>query len=128
MTAPYKKRAKAGWNRDKKQSNRDERAYEAVEVAEQALEETKHKSKVKVLSSEEKAIKAKIRSIRWAVKLSRGNGIESLNRHGDNWMDSLYQEYYQKAKKAIPELEKLLSDDRLSNKLRREIEEILSKV
>jgi len=32
MTAPYKKRAKSGWNHDKEQSNKDERAFEKREI------------------------------------------------------------------------------------------------
>lgn len=39
MTAPYKKRAKAGWNNDKEQSNKDERAYAKRELVELTSEE-----------------------------------------------------------------------------------------
>jgi hypothetical protein len=39
MTAPYKKRAKAGWNSDKKQSNKDERVFEKHEIRTISYEE-----------------------------------------------------------------------------------------
>ena len=47
MTAPYKKRALAGWNHDKKQSNRDERQYEPNDIQDQVAEESKVLAKPK---------------------------------------------------------------------------------
>lgn len=53
MTAPYKKRAKSGWNNDKDQSNKDERSFEKQEIVEltcetffEVMDEIEHNDKV----------------------------------------------------------------------------------
>lgn len=130
MTAPYKKRAKAGWNRDKAQSNRDERQYEAKDVEDHMAEETRRGPAKKKLSYKEREVKAMISDIRWALKIARGKGLESLKQSGtepDSWMRSYYQRYYQLAMRAIPKLKVVANDADLPSKVRRQIAEILEK-
>lgn len=130
MTAPYKKRAKAGWcggKAYKKEANRSERIYESEDVAEQEREIEKHFKAKSKPSENERKIKQLLRDIKTALKISRGD-IESLNVHGDSWLDGMMQEYYQKCKKAVPILQKHLEETEMTNKLRRNIEEILEKL
>lgn len=128
MTAPYKKRALAGWNHDKKQSNKDERQVEPLDIKEQLAETHKAKpSKTKKNSKDKHAINL-VRNMRNALKFGDGY-VHTLKakavKQNDSWFGSFYMEYYQKAKKAMPELQVLVDDQELSGKTRRLIRDIL---
>lgn len=126
MTAPYKKRAKAGWNNDKAAANRSERIYEPKDVSEQLAEETPHKAKKKPSRGEKKLLNM-LRDVKWAIKFSRGD-IENLNVHDGTWSGSMKQERYQLCKRAVPYFQEELKRDDLDNKLRRRIEEALERL
>jgi len=131
MTNPYKKRAKAGWNSDKKESNRAERNYEETDIDDQLAETTKVGAKTKKAKSskEDKKLLSIVRDLRFCVKLSGGD-VESLSKASKNrdWFDSIRQSYYQKCRKGIPELKKALENKDLDKKVRKQIEEVLDKV
>jgi hypothetical protein len=125
MTAPYKKRAKAGWSSDKKESNRSERSYEEVEISEQVVETTKVGSNKKPkLSWKERQVKNMLSDLKYAFKLSKGN-IEDLNKHTDSWSGSWRQSYYQKCKKYLPMIKNTVKDEDLSNKVKKQMNEVL---
>lgn len=127
MTAPYKKRAKAGWNSDKEVANRSERAYEEVDINDQVAETTKVGSKKKPkLSWKEKEIKRMLQDLKYAHKLSKGN-IEDLNykESRDSWSNQIRQVYYQKVKKYLPRIKLVVNDEDISNKVKKHMREIL---
>jgi hypothetical protein len=130
MTAPYKKRALAGWNHDKKQSNKDERKIEPKEVAEQLNETVKPQGKRTKKNSKEKKVQAMCRAVKWALK--RGDGrVDSLKFKAlreDGWFRSHYERMYQDCKNKLPQLKEMVDDQELSSKVRRQIREILDSV
>ena len=130
MTNPYKKRAKAGWNSDKKESNRAERNYEETDIDDQLAETTKVGAKTKKAKSskEDKKLLSIVRDLRFGIKFSGGN-IENLNQAkiGGDWYNRIRQSYYQKCKKGVPELKKALENKDLDKKVRKQIEEVLDK-
>ena len=129
MTAPYKKRALAGWNHDKKQSNRDERQYEPNDIQDQVAEESKVLAKPKNKPTKtDKNITRSISNLRYALK--RGGGsIEALKDKADkapsSWSTGWYMKMYQDAKKEIPELRELLQNPEIKPKIKRQIQELL---
>jgi hypothetical protein len=132
MTAPYKKRAKAGWNTDKTQSNRDERNYEPVDVAEQVAETSKLRKVTdkKKPSKLEREVKKALDDVKWALRWTTDGDIESLRNPPEamnQWSRNYRQELYQAAKKSLPKLHEYLKME-LPNKLRKHILEVLEKV
>lgn len=134
MTAPYKKRALSGWNHDKKQSNRDERQYEQVDIDEQTSETSSVSKKVnaKKHNKREKEISRALSTIRWALKMARGdiNALkaraveESKNKSSWNYMTR----YYNEVRLLSVKLDIWLKDENISPKLRRHIEEVKDKL
>jgi hypothetical protein len=120
----YKKLSKKNWNRDKKTGNKLIRAIQKQDIAEQGLEVEKHVKGKQKLSSDEKKLKQMAQDLIHIIKLSRGD-IESLNRQGDDWLSRTFQSRYQRYKKIVPALREALKGE-LDNKLRRQIEEVLS--
>lgn len=131
MTAPYKKRAKSGYNTDKTISNRSERKFEETEIKEQLSDETKvgpKPAKPKV-SNFEKSIKKELSDLKWAIKGTRGLGLENLiKRNQGDYFSSHYHELYRRAKLAIPVLEKALDNPECSSKVKKLIKDLLQKV
>jgi hypothetical protein len=130
MTAEYKKIAKQGWSKDKKQSNRKLRNHEPIEIAEQLSEESPVRKVVKK-SYNEKDITRTLSSLRYIHKfvLRHCSGdVDKLKFPDINseWFSGVRQEYYQKYKKLIPEVTKLLERDDLPSKVRRQVIEVLT--
>jgi hypothetical protein len=124
MTAPYKKRAKAGWSSDKKESNRSERAYEKTDVNDQVAETTKVVNKKPKISWKEKQIKNMLRDLKYAYRLSKGN-IEDLKKYTDSWSSNWRQGYYQKCKKYLPMIKLTANDEDVSNKIKKQMKEVI---
>jgi len=131
MTAPYKKRAKSGWNTDKHESNRGERTYEPTDIEEQLSEESKLSpvQQKKKPNKSEKKVKPLISDLKWALKWARGKGLRSLIEQTDqSYFSSHRQSLYQRAKKALPTLREGVNNPELSNKVKKHIRELLEQV
>jgi hypothetical protein len=141
MTAPYKKRALGGWNHDKKQSNKDERSYEAKDIKDQTTDIPSTKgspikeinAKYKQINSKnnkEKQVQRTIRSVNWALKRCGGKvlNLKVKAAEVDGWLKSYYERLFKDCKNGIPELKKLVDDQELSSKIRRQIREVLDAV
>lgn len=132
MTAPYKKRAKAGWSSDKDESNKAERAYEPDDIADQVSEKSLVSAVVtkKKPSKREKEIKKHINDLKWALKWARGKGLESLKEYkdGDAYFGSHKLELYRDAKKALPILREEVNKLDLPSKIKKHIRELLDQV
>lgn len=133
MTAPYKKRAKAGWNSDKTLSNKSERRFEEVEIKEQLSNESKIQSasEKKPKSKIEESIKTHLSSMKWAIRSSKGLGLENLltqsRAQQGGYFAGHYSELYRSAKLAQPILEQALNDPELPSKIKKLIKELLQK-
>lgn len=131
MTAPYKKRAKAGYNTDKSISNKSERKFEDIEIKEQQSETTKvtpatEKAKTTKI---EKDIKRHLSNLKWAVRNSKGMGLEQLRKKDpSSFMSHYHFELYRDAKIAIPVLQEALNHPELPSKVKKLIRELLDKV
>lgn len=133
MTAPYKKRALSGWNHDKKQSNRDERQYEPVEIEDQTTEKSSvgKKTDKKKVSSREKKILSLLRSARWALKMAGGD-INALrakalaeSKRPSSW--NLYMRLYNENRLLHLKFDLWLADESISTKVRKQIQEVKDK-
>lgn len=130
MTAPYKKRAKAGYNNDKEISNRSERTYEVKDI-QSHLEET---SKIKPLSKKkepkvDKDLLSHISNLKWALKSASGKELKYLIvRNEDGYFAHHYQSLYQRARVAIPILRAKLLENDLTNKVKKQVKELLDQV
>jgi hypothetical protein len=104
MTAPYKKRAKSGWNHDKKQSNKDERAFEKREINLITLEEEFDEVSTRAMKKAKKKV-LKAKDIR--------NKIHSTERKLEffksEWCKSVINRYEQELKSLQEELDKMVS-------------------
>jgi hypothetical protein len=131
MTAPYKKRADT-WSRDKKESNKAERAYEPTDIEDQLAEESALAPAVKKKkpSKKEKELKSHISNLKWAIKWARNGSLDELKKSGGlgGIFDSHRQRLYQDAKKAIPILREEVNNPDLPSKLKKHIKELLDKV
>ena len=125
MTAPYKKRAKKGWNCDRDQANRSERLYGNAEIKEQLRETDPTRRKAGKKSKKEKEILSLIRAIRFASKISLGD-IESLKSPRNEGIHGTFRkDFYQKARKAYEKLFPLKEDTEIHPKIRKQIAEVL---
>ena len=110
MTAPYKKRAKAGWNRDKEQSNKDERAFQKLEV-DQLTNETENNKilpiakKLKKKPLKAKDVLNKIHVTERKLEFFKGRGSWST------WVDRIIYRYEEELKE-LNELYTKLKDKR----------------
>lgn len=138
MTEPYKKRVKAGFNSDKKISNRKERIYEKEELKGAYLdlvyfpdepEFSSIKPVKKKPSKLEKNVKRALSDIHYTIKFSQRffNGIKGLKLSdaGDNWSAEFRKRLYSDYKEAIKLLKSVENDDRLDNKLKARINKAL---
>lgn len=131
MTAPYKKRALAGWNHNKAQSNKDERQYETKDIKDQTTDTPSTKGTASNKKSlKEKQVQRTIRSVSWALKRAGGKilNLKVKANQSDGWSKSWYVKMYQDCKDGIPELKLLVDDQELSSKIRRQIREVLDSV
>lgn len=132
MTADYKKRAKAGYNTDKKSSNRSERVYEKEEIRAANSENStlsKPRSKKK-LSKLDKDMKTAMSDIRYFIKRygSEESAVNEMNnekRRGDDWWTRWVESRlsdFRKNKKLVLENRE---NSKLDKKISRQIPEIL---
>ncbi len=132
MTAEYKKIAKQGWNKDKKQSNRKLRNHESIEIAEQLSDESPVRKVSKTLAAGEcKEVARKLSSLRYVNKFVQqhcSGDPEKLKLPTENgdWWNSRRREYNRQYKELIPEITKLLERDDLPAKIRRQVIEVLT--
>lgn len=103
---PYKKRAKAGWNTDKEQSNKDERAFAKREINELLNEEENPTELAKApTKAKKKPLKAK--DVRNKIKYTEDRiKFFSSDRYKSNWIKGVIARYEKKLK----ELNELLSE------------------
>lgn len=134
MTAPYKKRALAGWNHDKRQSNRDERQVEELDIEDQTAETSNVSKKVnkKKSNTREKKILRILSSCRWAIKMAGGdiNAIRAKARdesRGD-WSRQMYMRFYNENRSLHLKFDLWLADEGLSTKVKRQILEVKDKL
>ena len=133
MTAPYKKRAKAGWNNDKKLANKSERRFEENEIKEQLSNESKiqSSSEKKPKSKIEESIKEHLSSMKWAIRSSKGLGLENLltqsRSQQGGYFAGHYSDLYRRANIAKPILEQALLEPELPRKIKKLIKELLQK-
>lgn len=132
MTAPYKKRAKSGYNTDKASSNRAERTYSEVEINSQLTHESKVGAKAakQKISKIETELRPHISKLKRATNVSGGCGLEGLTKKAqnrDSFFSSYYNELYRDAKKAIPVLQEHQNHPDLPSKVKKLIKELLDK-
>lgn len=130
MTAPYKKRAKAGYNNDKSVSNRAERTYEPKDIKDHLETESKTRAAVKSKAPKvDGKILSDITNLKWALKSSQGNGLESLKTKwkDDSFFSSHYNRLYRDATASIPYLRKALETD-IPSKIKKQIRELLAQL
>ena len=130
MTAPYKKRAKAGYNNDKSTSNRAERSFESKEIQEQFQEVTKSGSLGKKKNNKgSKEILRSIGDLKYALKLAAGHGLKTLTEaQGNDFYTRHYNIIYQKACLAIPYLKEKFNNADVDNKIKKQIKELLDQL
>jgi len=105
MTAPYKKRAKAGWNSDKEQSNKDERSFNKTEIVKESLVSSEVETflireeiiedeyiKANYETKEHKAFKKRKKKTPKAKDIR--NKIVTVERHIRFWTDRLSNSKY----------------------------------
>lgn len=108
MTAPYKKRAKTGWNSDKEQSNKDERTFVKEEINElltmdESQELDKAPKKRKKKASKAKDIRNKIVTVERSIRFWSDRLIGSKYTHG---IVQRYTEELKNLNQELLELEK----------------------
>ena len=132
MTEPYKKRAKAGYNSNKDESNRAERRYDEIDIDDQLAEDSKvtgkHKPNKKP-TKYEKEVKSMIREVRMGLYFGKGS-ISGLNNRVTEGgvLCSMMLGYLRRAKEAIPKLREAVKSDVLPAKLKRLAKEMLDMV
>lgn len=104
MTAPYKKRAKSGWNNDKKQSNKDERAFEKREL--EGLSSGIEENKLLPISKKKKKKQLKAKDIANKIRDTERKIEFFSNGYFTDWCKGIVARY----KRQLVDLQELYNE------------------
>lgn len=126
MGNEYKKRAKGGYESDKKASNRSERGYEAKDIEEQLAETNSYKKSKKKLNKIDKEAKKHLKNIHFFEKTCKTveEAKELIARHRSNFFHKFYQRVLQDYLRAIKYTKEIDLETIQNNNIRRRLEKV----